>query len=76
MKKGASIGANSTILSGITIGEFALIGAGSVVTKDVPDYAIVVGNPSRQVGYVCECGKRLEGDKKCRECGLSLSEIK
>jgi acetyltransferase-like isoleucine patch superfamily enzyme len=76
VKKGASIGANSVILPGITIGEFALIGAGSVVTKDIPDYAIVVGNPSKQVGYVCKCGMRLEENKKCMECGLSLSNIK
>jgi len=76
VKKGASIGANSTILPGVTIGEFALIGAGSVVTKDVPDYAVVVGNPSRQVGYVCKCGKKLEENKECMECGLSLRDIK
>lgn len=58
--RGASIGANSTILPGVTIGTFALVGAGSVVTKDVPPHAIVVGNPARQVGYACECGGRLE----------------
>ena len=75
VKKGASIGANSTILPGILIGEFALIGAGSVVTKNVPDYASVIGNPSRQVYYVCKCAKKLEKNKKCNTCGLSLSDI-
>lgn len=55
---GASIGANSTILCGITIGKWAMIGSGSVVTKDVPDYGLVVGNPARLLGYVCPCGKR------------------
>jgi len=75
VKEGASIGANSTILPGITIGEFALIGAGSVVTKDVLKYAIVFGNPSRQVGYTCKCGKKLEENKKCKDCGISLSDI-
>jgi UDP-2-acetamido-3-amino-2,3-dideoxy-glucuronate N-acetyltransferase len=57
---GASIGANSTILCGITIGCWAMIGAGSVVTRDVPDYALVVGNPARVIGYVCACGHRHE----------------
>lgn len=75
IKKGASIGANSTILPGVKIGKFALIGAGSVVTKDVPNYALIVGNPSKQVGYVCKCGKKLEENKKCKDCGVSLSDI-
>jgi len=66
IKKGASIGANSTIISGITIGKFAMIGAGSVVTKDVPDYTLVYGNPARIKGFVCECGRiidKFEEDK-------------
>jgi UDP-2-acetamido-3-amino-2,3-dideoxy-glucuronate N-acetyltransferase len=59
VQKGASIGANATIICGNTIGRYALIGAGAVVTKDVPDYALVVGNPGRQVGWVSEAGERL-----------------
>ena len=62
VKKGASIGANATILCGNTIGEFALIGAGAVVTKNVEAYALVVGNPSKQIGWVSEYGHRLEFD--------------
>ncbi|MDY7394590.1 acyltransferase [Aureibaculum sp. 2210JD6-5] len=64
VKKGASIGANATIVCGNTIGEFSLIGAGSVVTKEIPAYALVVGNPSRQIGWVSEYGHRLNFDKK------------
>jgi len=60
VKYGASIGAGSVIICGITIGEFALIGAGSVVTRDVPPHALVFGNPARQHGYVCRCARRLE----------------
>jgi len=75
VKKGASIGANSTILPGIIIGEFASIGAGTIVTKDIPDYTMVIGNPSRQIYQVCKCGKKLEENKKCNKCGLSLCDI-
>ncbi|WP_299049615.1 acyltransferase [uncultured Polaribacter sp.] len=63
VKKGASIGANATIICGNTIGEFALIGAGAVVTKNVLPYALVVGNPSKQIGWVSEYGHTLEFDK-------------
>lgn len=66
---GASLGANSTILCGITIGENALIGAGSVVVKDVPSHALVVGNPASQRGWVCECGVVLSSSLECDECG-------
>lgn len=69
VKKGASIGANSTIRCGITIGEYAMIGAGSVVTKDVAPYTLVAGNPAREMGRVCECGFRLDEAGKCLECG-------
>jgi UDP-2-acetamido-3-amino-2,3-dideoxy-glucuronate N-acetyltransferase len=62
VKTGASIGANATIICGHTIGRFAMIGAGTVVTKDVPDYALVIGNPGRQVGWVSEWGNRLTFD--------------
>jgi len=71
--KGASIGANATIVCGHDIGKFAFIGAGAVVTKTVPDYALVVGNPSRQIGWMSEYGHRLEFDKdgnaSCMESG-------
>ena len=64
VKKGASIGANATIVCGNDIGEYAFIGAGAVVTKYVPSYALVVGNPSRQIGWISEYGHRLEFDEK------------
>ena len=71
--KGASIGANATIVCGHDIGKYAFIGAGAVVTKTVPDYALVVGNPSRQIGWMSEFGHRLEFDKDgtalCKESG-------
>jgi UDP-2-acetamido-3-amino-2,3-dideoxy-glucuronate N-acetyltransferase len=60
VKEHASIGANATIIGGITIGEYAMIGAGSVVTKNVKPYALVYGNPARQMGWVCECGNKLK----------------
>jgi len=63
VKKGASIGANATIVCGHDIGEFAFIGAGAVVTKTVPAYALVVGNPARQIGWMSEFGQRLEFDE-------------
>ncbi len=70
---GASIGANATIVCGHDIGKFAFIGAGAVVTKHIPDYALVVGNPSRQIGWMSEYGHRLEFDKDhlavCKESG-------
>jgi len=59
VKRGASIGANSTIVCGHTIGAYAFIGAGAVVTKDIPDYALIVGNPGRVSGWMCECGVKL-----------------
>lgn len=73
VKKGASIGANATIVCGHDIGQFAFIGAGAVVTKTVPDYALVVGNPARQMGWMSEFGHRLEFDNEgkalCTESG-------
>ena len=69
IKKGASIGANSTIVCGNTIGKYALIGAGSVVTKDVPDYAIVAGNPAKIIGFICRCGIKLNDNLECLKCG-------
>jgi UDP-2-acetamido-3-amino-2,3-dideoxy-glucuronate N-acetyltransferase len=71
VEKGASIGANATIICGITIGKYALIGAGAVVTKDVPPFALVMGNPARQKGWVSEFGHKLvfnnEGTAECPE---------
>ncbi len=72
VKKGASIGANATIVCGHTIGRYAMVGAGSVVTRDVPDYALVYGVPAEIRGYVCQCGERLEMSEKtvlCAACG-------
>jgi acetyltransferase-like isoleucine patch superfamily enzyme len=69
VRRGASIGANSTILCGVTIGESAFVGAGSVVVRDVPARAVVVGNPARQVGWMCDCGERLDdGQTTCEVC--------
>ncbi|MSS44458.1 N-acetyltransferase [Anaerosalibacter bizertensis] len=71
VKKGATIGANATIVCGYDIGKYAFVGAGAVVTKNVPDYALVVGSPARKIGYVCKCGNRLEKtDYKytCKSC--------
>jgi UDP-2-acetamido-3-amino-2,3-dideoxy-glucuronate N-acetyltransferase len=75
VKRGATLGANSTIVCGHTIGRYAFVGAGSVVTKDVPDYALVVGNPGRIVGWMCECGVKLASgatapvEATCAACG-------
>jgi len=73
VRRGASIGANATIICGHTVGEYALVGAGSVVTRDVPDHGLVVGNPARLIGYVCRCGQRLDASGMCLACGESFS---
>lgn len=70
VEKGATVGAGSTILCGLTIGRYAVVGAGSVVTKDVPPFNIVCGNPARFRGYACRCGRKLNHELKC-DCGLS-----
>ena len=75
VKKGASIGANSTVICGITIGENSMIGAGSVVTKDVPNNALVYGNPAVIKGYVCRCGAKLENNK-CLKCNIAYKTKK
>jgi len=69
IKKGATLGSNVTVLCGITVGEYAFVGAGAVVTKDVPAYALVMGNPAQMKGYACRCGKKLNGPMIC-SCGL------
>lgn len=80
VKKGASIGANATIVCGNDIGAYAFIGAGAVVTKEVPDYALLVGNPAKQIGWVSEYGHRLEfdgqGNARCPESGDAYSLTK
>ncbi len=82
VKKGATLGANCTIICGHTVGSYAFIGAGAVVTKDVPDHALMVGNPARQMGWMCICGEKLNNDHQCPICnkkyrqavtGLSLT---
>jgi acetyltransferase-like isoleucine patch superfamily enzyme len=69
VEKGASIGANATILGGIRIGRYAMIGAGSMLTRDVPDHTVWYGNPARQEGYACFCGQVLAQDLTCHKCG-------
>lgn len=69
VKEGASIGANSTILSGLTIGRYSMIGAGSVVTKDIPDNTLWYGNPAKLAAFVCDCGTKLDVNKICPNCG-------
>lgn len=67
VRRGAALGANSTIRCGVTVGEWAMIGSGSVVTRDVPTYGLVWGNPARLHGYVCPCGTRLVEETRCQE---------
>jgi UDP-2-acetamido-3-amino-2,3-dideoxy-glucuronate N-acetyltransferase len=74
VKEGASIGANATIVCGNTIGKHAFIGAGSTVIRNVPDYAMMVGNPARNIGWVCECGERLGSDLQCKRCNRKYKE--
>lgn len=77
VRKGASLGANSTVVCGHTIGRYAFVGAGSVVTRDVPDYALVYGNPARVCGWMCACGVKLDFKKdraECVACGASYSK--
>lgn len=74
VRRGASLGANCTIVCGTTVGRFALVGAGAVVTSDVPDHALVLGVPGRVAGWVCECARRLtfaDGAATCDDCGRS-----
>ncbi len=68
VKKGATIGANATIVCGITLGRYCFIGAGAVVNKNIPDFALVVGNPAKQIGWTCKCGERLSDDLECLAC--------
>ena len=69
VKKGATIGANATIVCGATLGRNSFVGAGAVVTRNVPDHALVLGNPAKQIGWMCSCGERLSDDLECLVCG-------
>ena len=72
VRRGASLGANSTIVCGVTIGQYAFVGAGTVVTRDIADYALVVGNPARRTGWMCRCGIKLplrDTTAHCAACG-------
>lgn len=80
IRYGASLGANATIVCGLSVGRFAMVAAGAVVTRDVPDYGLVLGNPARLVGYVCPCGQRLPGGptpipeaRACPGCGRTTT---
>ncbi len=79
VKQGASIGANAVIICGNEIGKFSFIGAGAVITKDVPDYALVVGNPGKIIGWMCQCGIRLNfnatSSAQCKDCGKEYIQI-
>ena len=74
VRYGASIGANATVVCGTTIGRFALVGAGAVITRDVPDHALAYGSPARQQGWVCECAEKLSADLVCEACGHSYQK--
>jgi len=77
VRRGATIGANATIVCGATLGEYAFIGAGAVVRGDVPAFALMVGVPARRVGWMCQCGNRLDladGAGSCRHCGATYRE--
>jgi UDP-2-acetamido-3-amino-2,3-dideoxy-glucuronate N-acetyltransferase len=70
VKRGASLGANATVVCGLTIGQYAFIGAGAVVTRDVPDHALLVGNPGRITGWMCQCGVKLAAGAKAPESAV------
>jgi len=75
VRKGATLGANCTIVCGHTVGQYAFIGAGAVVTKDVPDNSLMVSNPAKNIGYVCICGERLPGSLECATCGKTFTKV-
>jgi UDP-2-acetamido-3-amino-2,3-dideoxy-glucuronate N-acetyltransferase len=76
VRRGSSIGANATIVCGTTLGEYCFIGAGAVITRDVPAYALMAGVPAKRIGWMCQCGERLPdttGDVTCESCGFRYS---
>ena len=75
VKKGASIGASTVVICGLTIGEYAMIGAGSVVTKDIPPHALIYGNPAKIRGFVCKCGKRLTKEEERQKDVLMVCSV-
>jgi UDP-2-acetamido-3-amino-2,3-dideoxy-glucuronate N-acetyltransferase len=72
VKKGATIGANATVVCGTTLGRYSFVGAGAVVTRNVPDHSLVLGNPAKPIGWMCECGERLSEDLECLACGKTF----
>lgn len=72
--RGASLGARSVLICGVTVGQWAMAGAGAVVTKDFPDHALVVGNPARRIGWVCYCGQRLDENLACPKCKAEFQQ--
>ena len=74
VKRGATLGANSTIVCGTTLGRYCFVGAGAVVTRNVPDHALVIGNPAKQIGWMCECGERLADGLECVVCGKKYTK--
>lgn len=74
VKHGATLGANSTIVCGTTIGRYAFVGAGAVVTRNAPAHALMLGNPARPVGWMCQCGERLTEDLDCLACGKTYTK--
>ena len=74
VKKGATIGANATVVCGITMGSYCFVGAGAVATKDIPNHSLVVGNPARHIGWMCHCGERLDDNLTCMSCGSLYHE--
>lgn len=75
VREGASIGANATVVCGVEIGRYAMVAAGAVVTRDVPDYALVMGVPARRRGWACECGSVLDGGLACPSCGRRYAAV-
>jgi len=81
VRQGATLGANCTIVCGVTVGRYAFVGAGAVVTKDIPDFALIVGNPAKVAGWMCICANRIQFDNEngtgvCRACGRSYEKDK
>ena len=74
VKRGATLGANSTIICGVTIGSFAFVGAAALVNRNVSDHALIVGNPGKQIGWACECGEKLAANLTCAACAKKYTK--